>query len=133
MDGLWDDYLSTDLPISIVVAAATALAVRFRMWMRGELHEDAPMLRQFVAYLLAYLVAFAAIRGLEGATRYVVIIAAAALAFGVTLNGPAPLWSPTYARNVGIALCGVLVLLGICAAFMWFGVDLAASRNPYGS
>ena len=103
------------------------------MWMRGELHDDAPMLRQFLAYLLAYLVAFAAIRGLEGSTRYLVIIAAAALAFGVTLNGPAPLWSSTYARNVGIALCGVLVLLALYAVFMWFGVDLAASRYPHGS
>jgi hypothetical protein len=87
MDGFWGDYLSIDVPLAVGVAAATALLVRFRMWHRGEVHDDAPMLRQFVAYLLAYLAAFAAVRGLEPPVRYVVTIAAAALAFGVTLNG----------------------------------------------
>jgi hypothetical protein len=128
MDGLWDDYLSIDVPLAVGAAAVTALLVRFRMRLRGEEHEDAPVLRQFVAYLLAYLSGFAAVRGLDPPARYVVMIAAAALAFGVTLNGPAPLWSQSYARNVGIALCSILVLIVIVWVFAWFGIDATAGR-----
>ena len=125
MDGIWDDYLSIDVPIAVGAAVFTALAVRFRLWPRGELHEDAPMLRQVVAYLLAYLAAFAAVRGLEPPARYLVMVAAGSLAFGVTLNGPAPLWGQTYARNVGIAFCSILVLIAIVSVLSLFGIDLS--------
>jgi hypothetical protein len=128
MDGLWEDYLSIDVPISLGAALFTALAVRARMWARGELDDDAPMLRQFVAYLLAYLVCFAAVRGLEPPERYIVMTAAAALAFGVTLNGPEPLWRQSYARNVGIAFCSILVLIVIVWVLGLFGIDATANR-----
>lgn len=129
MDGIWDDYLSIDVPLAVGVAAFTALAVRFRVWARGEVHDDAPMLRQFLAYLLAYLAGFAAVRGLDPPARYIVMILAAALAFGVTLNGPAPLWSQSYARQVGIALCSILVLIVIVWVLAWFGIDVTAGRS----
>lgn len=131
MDGIWGDYLSIDVPLAVGVAAATALLVRLRLWLRGEVHDDAPMPRQFVAYLLAYLIGFAAMRGLEPPARYIIMIAAAALAFGVTLNGPAPLWSRSYARNAGIALCSILVLLVIVWVLAWFGIDATASGEAY--
>jgi hypothetical protein len=128
MDGLWEDYLSIDAPISFGAALLTALAVRARMWLRGETHDDAPLLRQFVAYVLAYLVCFAAVRGLEPPARYIVMTAAAALAFGVTLNGPEPLRSQSYARNVGIAFCSILVLIVIVWVLGLFGIDATARR-----
>ncbi len=124
MNALWSVY-GLEASISVGAALLTAAGIRLRLWARGELDEDAPMLRQFVAYLIAYLAGFAAIRGLEGTARYLVIIAAAALAFGVTINGPAPLRSQSYARSVGIALCGIFVLLGLYALLTWLGVDLS--------
>src|SRR5688572_24365720 len=124
MNALWSVY-GLEVSISVGAAFLTAVGIRLRLWARGEQDEDAPMLRQFVAYLLAYLAAFAAVRGLEGTTRYLVMIAAAALAFGVTVNGPAPLRSQSYARNVGIDLCGIFVLLGLYALLIWLGVDLS--------
>ena len=81
MNALWSVY-GLEVSISVGAALLTAVGIRLRLWARGEQDEDAPMLRQFVAYLLAYLAAFAAVRGLEGTTRYLVMIAAAALAFG---------------------------------------------------
>ena len=129
MSELWSDYFSIDVPISLGAAIFTALGVRARMWLRGDLHDDAPLLRQFGAYLLAYLVCFAAVRGLEPPARYVVMIAAAALAFGVTLNGPAPLSSQSYVRNVGIAFCSILMLIIIVWVLGWFGIDATARRH----
>lgn len=124
MDGLWDDYW-IDVSVSFGAAFFSAVAMRFKAWMRGELDQDAPPLRSFLAYLAAYLVAFAAIRGFEGLPRYFVIIAAAALAFGVTINGARPLASSSYARSVGIGLCGIFVLLGIYALLTALGCDVA--------
>lgn len=124
MDGLWDDYW-IEAAISAGAALFSAVAIRVRLWMRGQAHEDAPMLRQFVAYLLAYLTAFAAIRGLEGTPRYFVLIAAAALAFGVTVNGAAPIASESYVRSIGIALCGILVLLALYGLLTLLGIDMS--------
>ena len=125
MDGMWDDYYSIDVPIAFGAALFTALAVRFKAWVRGDAHEDAPLVRQFFAYLLAYLVGLAAVRGLDGMLRYAVMIAAAALAVGVTINGRKPLNSGDYARNVGIAFCGILVLLAIYGLLTALGCDLS--------
>jgi hypothetical protein len=123
MNALWSTY-GLEVSISVGAALLTAVGIRLRLWARGEQDEDAPMLRQIVAYLLAYLAGFAAIRGLEGTARYLLMIAAAALAFGVTINGPVPLRSQSYVRSVGIALCGIFVLLGLYALLTWLGVDL---------
>ncbi len=123
MPGLSDDYF-IDAAVSVGAAFFTAVVLRFRLWLRGMAHDDAPLVRQFIAYLLAYLAGFAAIRGLEGGSRYGVLLVAAALAFGVTINGPAPLWSLSYARSVGISLAGILVLLGFYALLTWLGLDL---------
>ncbi len=130
MDGLWDDYW-IDATVSLGAAFFSAVAMRFKAWMRGEVDQDAPLLRSFIAYLLAYLVAFASIRGLEGPQRYIVIIAAAALAFGVSINGARPLASASYVRSIAIALCGIFVLLGLYALLSWIGFDLSRGIDPF--
>jgi hypothetical protein len=128
-DGLWSDY-GTEAAISVGAALLTALGIRFRLWARGEAADDAPLLRQFLAYLAAYAAAFAAIRTLEGFWRYVILVIAASLAFAVTINGPAPLFSSGYVRNVAIAFAGILVLVALYALLLLlFGVDLLASHG----
>lgn len=127
-DGPLSDYW-IEIAISVGAAFFSTVILRFKAWMRGEVSADAPIVRQFLAYLAAYLVGFAAIRGLEGFWRYVVLALAAASAFAVSINGPAPILSPSYVRSFAIALSGIFVLVGLYAVLLWLGVDLVAPRN----
>ena len=88
------------------------------------------MLRQFLAYLLAYGVSFAAFRNLDGAWRYVIIALAFVMAFAVTINGPAPLFARSYARSIGIAAAGCLVVVALCYVLALFGIDLLEDLGP---
>jgi hypothetical protein len=118
-----------DAAIALGGSFLTAALIRFKAWVRGQLDQDAPFLRQFAAYLMAYAAAFVAIRTLDGFWRYAVIVVAASLAFAVTINGSAPLLSRSYVQSVGIALAAALVLWALYGALLLlFGIDLLAPR-----
>ena len=87
--------------------------VRLRAWVRGLQHEAPPLAREFVAYLLAYLVCFWALKSLGTPWAYVVIATAFTFALAVTVHGPAPLFTRDYFKTAGFTFAVLAVCLAI--------------------
>ena len=88
------------------------------------------MLRQAVAYVLAYAAALAAVRHFVGTWRYAAIAVAISLALAVTINGRVPLFTRSYLHSFAIALAAALAFWGLYAGMLFFGFDLIAPRRP---
>ena len=130
LQSLWNEYGNEAL-IALGGALATALIMWLKAWQLGDLDNDAPFMRQFMAYVGGYAAAFAAVRLLAGPARYAAIIVAASLALAVTINGRSPLVSRSYGVSFAIALASGLALWALYAAMLHFyGIDLLAPRRP---
>ena len=130
LQSLWNEYGNEAL-ITLGGALATALIMRLKAWQLGDLDNDASFMRQFIAYVIGYAAAFAAVRLLEGPGRYAAIIVAASLALAVTINGRSPLVSRSYVLSFSVAFASGLALWALHAAMLhFFGIDLLAPRGP---
>ena len=127
LQSLWNEYGNEAL-IALGGALATALIMRLKAWQLDDLDNDAPFVRQFLAYVGGYAAALAAVRMLEGPARYAAIVVAASLALAVTINGRSPLVSRSYISSFAIALASGLALWALYAAMLHFyGIDLLAA------
>jgi hypothetical protein len=129
MRELWTQY-GTEALIALGGGVLTALIMRVKAWQQDLVDEDATLLRQVVAYVLAYAASFAAVRTLEGTWRFAAIAVAVSLALAVTINGRHPLFSRSYLHSFTIALAAALVFWGLYAGMLFFGFDLIAPRRP---
>jgi hypothetical protein len=130
LQSLWNEYGNEAL-IALGGALVTALIMRLKAWQLGDLDNDAPFMRQFIAYVGGYAASFAAVRLLAGPPRYAAIIVAASLALAVTINGRSPLVSRSYALSFAVALASGLAFWALYAAMLYFyGIDLLAPRRP---
>ena len=66
LQSLWNEYGNEAL-IALGGAFATALIMRLKAWQLGDLDNDAPFVRQFLAYAAGYAAALAAVRTARGA------------------------------------------------------------------
>ncbi len=115
LQSLWNEYGNEAL-IALGGAFATALIMRLKAWQLGDLDNDAPFVRQFLAYAAGYAAALAAVRLLAGPARYAAIVVAASLALAVTINGRSPLISRSYVLSFAVALASGLALWALYAA-----------------
>jgi hypothetical protein len=129
MQELWTEY-GTEALIALGGGVLTALIMRIKAWQQGLVDEDAPLLRQAVAYVLAYAAALAAVRHVLGTWRYAAIAVAISLALAVTINGRHPLFTRSYLRSFAIALAAALAFWGLYVGMLFLGFDLIAPRRP---
>jgi hypothetical protein len=128
MHELWSAY-GIEALIALGGGVVTAFIMRIKAWQQDLVDEDAPLLRQAVAYVFAYAASFAAVRTLEGTWRFAAIAVAVSLALAVTINGQRPVFSRSYVHSFAIALAAALAFWALYAGMLFFGFDLIAPRR----
>jgi hypothetical protein len=129
LQALWNEY-GTEALIALGGGLLTAVIMRIKAWQQDLVDEDAPLLRQAIAYVFAYAASFAAVRTFEGTWRYAAIAVAVSLALAVTINGRRPLFTRSYVHSFAIALAAALAFWALYAGMLFFGFDLSAPRHP---
>lgn len=126
MQALWNAY-GTEALMALGGAFVTALIMRLKAWKLGDLDEEASFGRQFLAYVVGYAAALAAVRAFDGYVRYAAVAVAASLALAVTINGRASLFSRSYVLSFCVALASGLALWALYAVMLhYYGIDLLA-------